>query len=320
MGAQPRLEIGEVSRSGEAAGDPGAGADAGRDPARLRLRAALHPRRCGLHARGFPNCGALRQHRWPAARRSLRPSGEPVPKSGSAPGVRRRGLLRDAEGPGFEPASFRSTPSTCATGPGAACCMPSIMWASPYRPARRWGWSTDPAAENPRSARRSCGSSIRIRDPSSSTASTSRACRTAPAPLPAALPDGVPGSVGLAQSAPARPPPDRGAARAARPRQAGRAARRVRELMHQVGLPRPRRPPAARVLRRPAPAHRHRPRPCAGAEPHRLRRTGLGPRRVAAGADPQLLAVRPAAGARRRPFSSSATICRWSSISRTISP
>ena len=54
--------------------------------------------------------------------------------------------------------------------------------------------------------------------------------------------------------------------------------------------PRPRgrrRPPAPPVLRRPVPAHLHR--PVAGARPqaHHLRRAGVGPRRVGAGPDPQ---------------------------------
>ncbi len=53
------------------------------------------------------------------------------------------------------------------------------------------------------------------------------------------------------------------------------------ELLETVGLQaRLRQPLPPRVLRRPAPAHRHR--PGAGAEPqvHRLRRAGLGARRV----------------------------------------
>ena len=48
-----------------------------------------------------------------------------------------------------------------------------------------------------------------------------------------------------------------------------------------------RRPAAARVLRRPVPAHQHRPGPGAPAEAAGLRRDRLGPRRVGAGADPQ---------------------------------
>ena len=61
-----------------------------------------------------------------------------------------------------------------------------------------------------------------------------------------------------------------------------------------------RRPLAARVLRRPAPAHRHRPRARRRARAHRLRRGGLGARRLGQGADRQP-AAGPAAGARPRP-------------------
>ena len=45
------------------------------------------------------------------------------------------------------------------------------------------------------------------------------------------------------------------------------------------------RPLSARVLRRPAPAHRHRPRTRPGAAPHRLRRAGLRARRLDPGPD-----------------------------------
>ena len=54
--------------------------------------------------------------------------------------------------------------------------------------------------------------------------------------------------------------------------------------------PRPRRrrgPAAPPVLRRPVPAHLHRPRAGARPQAHHLRRAGVGPRRVGAGPDPQ---------------------------------
>ena len=51
---------------------------------------------------------------------------------------------------------------------------------------------------------------------------------------------------------------------------------------------------SARVLRRAAPAHRHRARARGRAQADRLRRAGLGARRVGAGADAQP-AARPAA-------------------------
>ena len=58
-------------------------------------------------------------------------------------------------------------------------------------------------------------------------------------------------------------------------------------------------PLPARVLRRPAPAHRHRPRDGARAEIRRARRADLGARHVGAGAD-RRSAARPAAAARAR--------------------
>ena len=67
---------------------------------------------------------------------------------------------------------------------------------------------------------------------------------------------------------------------------------------------------SARVLRRAAPAHRDRARARGRAEADRVRRAGLGARRVdpLAGAQP---AARPAAAAWTSPTSSSRTISRW---------
>ena len=62
----------------------------------------------------------------------------------------------------------------------------------------------------------------------------------------------------------------------------------VDEMLEAVGLdPRGARPPPAPVLRRPVPAHLHRPGAGARPEGHHLRRAGVGPRRVGAGPDPQ---------------------------------
>ena len=78
----------------------------------------------------------------------------------------------------------------------------------------------------------------------------------------------------------------------ARPRHGGEQARRrssaVTELMQKVGLNRvvPR-PLPARILRRPAPAHRHRPGARHLARLHRLRRADLRARRLDPGADRQ---------------------------------
>ena len=63
---------------------------------------------------------------------------------------------------------------------------------------------------------------------------------------------------------------------------------RVGELLTLVGLhPDDGQKYPARVLRRPAPAHRDRPRARLECRVHRLRRADLGARRLGAGADPQ---------------------------------
>ena len=85
---------------------------------------------------------------------------------------------------------------------------------------------------------------------------------------------------------------------------------RVRELLEIVGLPRDAASPLpARVLRRPAPAHRPRARARAQPGLHRLRRAGLGARRLDPGADHQ-----PARGA------AAASSTSPTSSSRTTSP
>ena len=103
----------------------------------------------------------------------------------------------------------------------------------------------------------------------------------------------------------------------------GKRKKRVQELMDIVGpQPRALQPLPARVLRRPAPAHRRRPRDRAEAEADRRRRAGLRARRLDPGADPQP-AARPAARARAddrlhrpRPVASCAT-CATASRSCT---
>ena len=78
----------------------------------------------------------------------------------------------------------------------------------------------------------------------------------------------------------------------------GARKKRVQELMDTVGLnPEHYNRLPARVLRRPAPAHRRRARDRAEAEADRRRRAGLGAGRLDPGADPQP-AARPAARAR----------------------
>ena len=99
----------------------------------------------------------------------------------------------------------------------------------------------------------------RVRRPRASTALRGDALR----PLRREHADRLPGSVRLAQPAPVgRPDRRRGPARAPHRRDAGRARGADRRGAAR-GRPRSRDAPplSARVLRRPAPAHRHRPRP-----------------------------------------------------------
>ena len=108
--------------------------------------------------------------------------------------------------------------------------------------------------------------------------------------LPPPHADGLPGPLRLAQPAHEGARHRRRAARrctgmARRPSRVRRArgaaaAHRRPAARHGRALP-------ARVLRRPAPAHRHRARARAGAEPHHLRRAGVGARRVDPGAGGQ---------------------------------
>ena len=63
-------------------------------------------------------------------------------------------------------------------------------------------------------------------------------------------------------------------------------ATRAARLVERVGLPADAQPLSARVFRRPAPAHRHRPRAGGRAQGADLRRTHLRAGRVGAGADP----------------------------------
>ena len=116
-----------------------------------------------------------------------------------------------------------------------------------------------------------------------------RICRRRAAPRAARFPDGVPGSLRLARSAPDR--------RAHRRRAADRARRmsiaptqraRVAAVLKQVGLARRRHGQvSARILRRPAPAHRDRARADHPAEADRRRRAGQRARRLGAGAGAQ---------------------------------
>ena len=128
--------------------------------------------------------------------------------------------------------------------------------------------------------------------------------------------DDLPGPLRLAQSAPAR----RGHRRrgAARRTASSRAATSTRISMRSfaapASIPRYQAPLSAPVLRRPAPAHRHRPRARGAARIPGVRRGGRRARCVDPGADPQPVHG-PAPRARPHLSCSSATISAWSSIS-----
>ena len=116
-----------------------------------------------------------------------------------------------------------------------------------------------------------------------------RAAQAGDAPLPQADADRLPGS--LREPQPAREDPHHaGPCAGAAQHRHGRAIARTRivALLEQVGLSgRLPRPLPARVLGRPAPAHRHRPGAGRGARLHRRGRAGLGARRVDPGAGHQ---------------------------------
>ena len=105
---------------------------------------------------------------------------------------------------------------------------------------------------------------------------------------PARDDDGLPGPVRVAEPAQARRLHRRRGARGAQDRHRGRdQAPRAGAARGRRPQPRALQPLPARVLGRPAPAHRRRPRARRQPEADRLRRAGLGARRVRAGADPQ---------------------------------
>ena len=133
---------------------------------------------------------------------------------------------------------------------------------------------------------------------------------------PAADADDLPGPAGEPQPADDGGLDHRRAARRAREavarRPAGAGARADGRGRAQPPL---RQPLPARVLGRPAPAHRHRPGAGAQPEVHRLRRAHRRARRLDPGAGRQP-ARGPPGDASGSPTSSSATTCRWSATSR----
>ena len=93
----------------------------------------------------------------------------------------------------------------------------------------------------------------------------------------------------------------------------GRRAARARRARA-----RPRQPLPARVLRRPAPAHRHRPGAGARPEADRARRAGVGARRVSIQAGVDQPAGGPAGPSSACRTCSSPTTCPWCATSPTV--
>ena len=262
------------------------------------------------------------------ARAQRRPTCRPMPDRATfAPAARRPPVCAPPTPPSGRrdgrTAARGAAPQRCASRSAAACCSARTASSAPStacrssiaRRRRRWRWSASRAAARRPPARRSCsccaaqalieGRAL-LDGQRPVRARRRRAARGA-----ARDPDHLPGPVRVAEPAHARArrsstkacwrcaprwtrrragAPDRGAGRAGRP-----AARRARPL-------------SARVLRRPAAAHRDRARAGGAAEADRLRRADLGARRLGAGADPQ-----PAARS-----CSASSACRYLFITHNI--
>ena len=200
-------------------------------------------------------------------------------------------------------------PRRCTSRSSAACSSTrrsatsyAVDGVSSRSPAgRRTGWSASPAAASRLSAGRSCGWSSRppgrccFDGVDIAHAAAARSC--------AACAGGCRWSSRTrCRSLDPRQTVESMLSRGhegARARSATRRAHRtrLRELLDAVGLPRHGAAPVpARVLRRPAAAHRHRPRAVRRARPDRRRRAGLRAGRLGAGPGDQ-----PARGAAGRP-------------------
>ena len=123
-----------LARSGPRApgGDRGHAARPGAPPRRLPLRAALPLRRTGLRIR---HPAACRVRAGP--HRRLHPRG----RSDVTPLIEAAGLTKH----------FRCAPAACCTATPSRCA-PSTTCRCTSSLARRWAWSANPAAANPRSA------------------------------------------------------------------------------------------------------------------------------------------------------------------------
>ena len=160
-------------------------------------------------------------------------------------------------------------------------------------PAKRWRWSASPAA----ASRRSAACVLRLIEPTAGRVRLRRRAtslalgrRDLPRRCAASMQLIFQDPYRLAQSAHDRRRDPRRAADAARAscRPPTRDASASPSCSRLVGLRAALcRPLSARILRRPAPAHRHRPRARGRAEADRLRRAGVGARRVDPRADPQ---------------------------------
>ena len=128
----------------------------------------------------------------------------------------------------------------------------------------------------------------------------------------------VPGPLRLAVAAPLGRPDHRGGPAHPEPRHGLRRAARAGRRGAQGGRPRSRRPGPlpARVLRRPAPAHRHRPRHGAGAEVRAARRADQRARHVACRRRSSTCCA-TCRGGTTSPTCSSATTSRWCARCRT---
>ena len=327
--------------------DPGPPAVADQPPAGLLVPPALPVRRSEAHKRDRPAARAgrrrARRTRSPACstrararaalgarcRRATRPSRRaPAWPSDGAPsrppaargaerraGARRRAARRGPRPRQALPDHARASSSRSRSAP----CRPST--ASRFdvlrgRDARASSASRAAASRRPRGC--SCGCSTRPAGAITLRRPGHRAPRRA-RELQAAAPrdaDDLPGPVLVAEPAQDGRLDHRRAVRDPRHRDRTRtsAEAMVQELMeHGRAQPRALQPLPARVLRRPAPAHRRRARDRAEAEAHRRRRAGLRARRLDPGADHQP-AARPAARPRAddhlhrpRPLASCAT-------------
>ena len=178
----------------------------------------------------------------------------------------------------------------------ARCCARSTVSTSSSRGARRSGSSASRAAASRRSAAASSASTSR---PAASPLRGRGAAREARARRAAADPDGLPGSVLVAQPAhDGEADARRAAARARRWSRRRRSTRAAASCSSSSGSARGARRVPAAVLGRAAPARQHRARARARAGAARRRRAGLGARRLGAGdrAEPARRAARQKLG------------------------